>query len=132
MKKGVCFLFVIALLVSSFAIADYQMMVFKSKTGQYFPTTKIKTTSTGTSGQVDNYFCSGNHSMYYQIRKTNGVEASNYVIFKGTGSRPLTYKRDGYGESMGRYGYSYRLRVAHRSQCTCNGGEIDVMIDYRP
>lgn len=70
--------------------------------------------------------------MYYQIHKANGGAATVYKNTSGTGTYTLSYEKDGYGNSLGRNGYDYRLRVAHRSQCSCTSGYATVKVDFTP
>lgn len=109
-----------------------EILEFESKKGMYSPKTKTKQSSTGSAGSVTVDANENEHSMYYQIHKANGGAASEYKNTKGTGTYTLTYKNDGNGESLGRNGYEYRLRVAHRSQCTCTGGSATVEVDFIP
>lgn len=130
MKKVLSFVLVFAIVLGSCSLAD--TLAFTSKTGMYAPTTLTKENSTGSNASITVSANAGGHSMYYQVRKPNGVEASNYHNTKKTGTFSVSYKTDGYGESMGRYGYSYVLRVAHRKQCTCSGGSATVTVSFVP
>lgn len=136
MKKLFSILLVLALCVSIFAAASAAVTLnFTEKKGMYATGlgNKTKTSSTGTAGSVDIATNPDGHSMYYQIHKANGGEASKYVNTTGTGEKPLPYKNDGNGNSLGRYNYSYRLRVAHRSQCTCSSGSATISVnDFTP
>ncbi len=129
MKKVFCFVLAIALLISSCAFAQSFSLKFTAKNGQNTPEVK-KETGVGVSAKVSASNV-GSHSMYYQVRRGN-VQSSEYAIKKGNGSMSLAYKKDGNGESFGRQGYKYVLRVAHRSQCTCNGGTINMKVDFQP
>lgn len=118
-KKIISGLLVLALCLSSAAFAG-QTFSFTDKSGQYGNVHKTKTTATGTKGSVSIEANSANHSMYYQIHKANGGAASVYKnTTAGSGSYSLSYNKDGHGNSLGRKGYKYRLRIAHRRQCTC-------------
>lgn len=59
----------------------------------------------------------------YRIRKaTDGVFVSQQLRFpSSTGNHSLAYDKDGYGITLGRTGYSYRLNVAYYSQAIGNG-----------
>jgi len=83
---------------------------------------RVKTSSIGEAAEVNVSSNSGNHSMYYQVRNGAGTPMSNYKV--STGNAKLTYLYDGYGESLGRTGYNYYLRIAHRSQCSCSSGTV--------
>lgn len=131
MKKGICFVLVLALLVTAVAFAAEELS-FDSKTGTYADAIKPKTSATGSSGSVTVSSNEGGHSMYYQIHKANGGAATVYKNTSGTGTYTLSYEKDGYGNSLGRNGYSYRLRVAHRSQCSCTSGSAVVEVDFTP
>lgn len=122
MKKVFCLIFAIALILSSIAIADSSYSKsFKAKTGKDVVTTE-KLSDIGANAKVENISGCAGHSMYYQVRRGN-VQSSKYAILKGNGSVSMAYEREngGTGPSFGRTGYSYRLRVAHRTQCTCDG-----------
>lgn len=131
MKKLISVLLVLAIFVTTAAMAA-DTLSFTSKTGKYAPTIKTKSNSTGSNGSVNVTANAGSHSMYYQIHKANGGAATEYYNTKSTGTHALAYDTDGYGESLGRNGYSYRLRVAHRSQCTCSSGAATVTVDFTP
>ena len=131
MKKGICFVLLLALLVTTVAFAA-DTLSFSSKTGKYAPTIKAKASATGSSGSVTVSSNAGGHSMYYQIHKANGGAATVYKNTSGTGTYTLSYEKDGYGNSLGRNGYNYRLRVAHRSQCSCTSGSAVVKVDFTP
>ena len=118
-KKMISGLLVLALCLSSAAFAG-QKFSFPDKSGKYGKETQIKTTATGTKGSVRVESNSAKHSMYYQIHKYKGGAASVYKnTTASSGSYSLSYKKDGYGNSLGRKGYQYRLRIAHRRQCAC-------------
>ena len=131
MKKTVSLLLVVTLLLTVVAFAS-DTVSFTSKSGKYAPTIKTKTSSIGANGEVCIEKNAGSHSMYYQIHKSTGGAATQYFNTKSTGTYPLEYNNDGYGESLGRTGYTYRLRVAHRSQCTCTSGKATVEVDFTP
>lgn len=130
MKKIVSLLLILALFATTIAFAS-DTLSFTSKSGKYAPTIKEKLGAIGSNGSVTISSNNG-HSMYYQIHKGNGGAATEYKNTKSTGTYALQYNRDGYGESLGRTGYSYRLRVAHRSQCTCTSGTARVEVDFVP
>ncbi len=131
MKKLLSVLMVLALIVSSVAFAaDY--LSLQKEEGDYADTNHTKNSPTGSDGSVTIRSNPNRHSMFYQIHKANGGAASEYKNKTTTGTYPLEYKSDGYGNSLGRQGYSYRLRVAHRSQCTCAGGAAKVEVDFTP
>ena len=131
MKKVFAILLVLALILSSFAMASSKTLSMKKSTGKYHPETKTKFTTDGTNGSVTTSGA-GSHSMYYQIRKHTGWEASNYLNTKASGTFALTYMKDGYGNSRGQQNVDYKLRVAHRSQCTCKNGTATVTVDFTP
>lgn len=133
MKKVFCLIFAIALILSSVAIAEpaHYSHTFTAKDG-YNVATAEKESGVGVSAKVENIGGCNGHSMYYQVRKGN-VQSSEYAIKKGNGSVSMAYKKDGNGESLGRTGYSYRLRVAHRTQCTCKKGtSVTASGSFRP
>lgn len=130
MKKVFAVLLVLALILSSFAMADGWTLSIKKKNGTYTPGTKTKLT-TGANASVTTSGA-GTHSMYYQIRKSTGWEATEYHNTKGDASFSLKYMLDGYGNSRGQKDVDYKLRVAHRSQCTCNNGTAKVTVDFTP
>ncbi|MBQ8615923.1 MAG: hypothetical protein IJ418_00270 [Clostridia bacterium] len=130
MKKFLSILLILCLVVASTALAE--TLSFTAKTGDD-SAIKTKSTATGTAGNVSITTNEGSHSMYYQIRKTDGVAASEYKNTSAETSFSLSYKDDGYGMSLGRNNYSYRLRVAHRSQCSCDASnEFDVVFSWNP
>ena len=88
MKKCICFVLVLALLVTTVAFAA-DTLSFSSKTGKYAPTIKTKTSATGSSGSVTASSNAGGHSMYYQIHKANGGAATVYKNTSGTGTYTL-------------------------------------------
>jgi len=131
MKKVFCLIFAIALILSSVAIADTSYgHKFTAKNGADVATTK-KFSGVGVNAKVEDISGCAGHSMYYQVRRGN-VQSSEYAIKKGNGSVSMAYKKDGNGESFGRTGYEYRLRVAHRTQCTCNGKAFTANGMFRP
>ncbi len=133
MKKFFCFILFLSVLVGSVAIADYYTLSFTAKNGKYSPVEIVKMNYNGSNARVSiNYVSSNSHSMYYQIRKISGAEATEYKIKKGTGSLSLAYGEDGHGETLGRNGYWYKLRVAHRSQCKCTSGRATVSVEFEP
>lgn len=130
MKKFLSILLVLCLVVASTALAE--TLSFTGKTGDYSGV-KPKSTATGTAGNVNISTNQGNHSMYYQIRKTDGVAASEYKNTSAATSFSLSYKNDGYGMSLGRNNSPYKLRVAHRSQCYCDAStEFHVTFSWNP
>ena len=132
MKKYISALLVLVLLVTTAAFAS-ESLSFKTKSGQYGKTVTEKNTSTGTSGSVTVISNPNGHSMYYQIHKANGGAATVYRNTTGTGTYSLSYNKDGNGNSLGRNGYEYRLRVAHRRQCKCEEGtKVTVEVDFKP
>lgn len=120
MKKFLSILLILCLVVASTALAD--SLSFKAKTGQYTGTVS-KATATGVAGWVDVTQNNDAHSMYYEIRKTDGVAASDYKNTTAETRITLPYDTDGNGMSLGRNGYNYKLRVAHRSQCSCDASD---------
>ncbi|MBO7421831.1 MAG: hypothetical protein J6T99_00395 [Oscillospiraceae bacterium] len=130
MKKVFAILLVLALILSSFAMADGWTLSIKKKNGTYTGT-KTKLTSNWTSASVTTSGA-GSHSMYYQVRKYTGWEATEYHNTKGNASFSLSYMPDGNGNSRGQKNTDYKLRVAHRSQCSCNNGTAKVTVDFTP
>ena len=131
MKKVFCLIFAIALILSSVAVADSSYHhKFTSKSG-YDVITTDKISGVGVSAKVEQISGCDGHSMYYQVRRGN-VQSSEYAIKKGNGSVSMAYKKDGNGESFGRTGYKYKLRVAHRTQCTCKNGSVDARGYFKP
>lgn len=128
MKKVFAILLVLALILSSFAFAADDSWDFSlaKKSGGYTGT-KLKRTGDGVNGSFKTSG-GGTHSMYYQIRKHTGWEASNYLNTKAAGTFSLSYMKDGYGNSRGQENVKYKLRVAHRSQCTCKNGTASLTI----
>lgn len=94
----------------------------------------VKTSGIGVNASVKIEDNSDSHSLYYQVRKPSGyacTPSKNSSASSGTIS--LSYNLDGYGESLGRTGYKYQLRVAHRSQCTvCTSGGVSFRVDWAP
>lgn len=127
MKRLISVLLVLSLFVTVVAFASDEFEAVKG-TGDYAHTSLYKTSSTGSNGYVTCDENSKAHSMYYQIHKASGGAASEYynTTSKFT-DHPLKYNKDGYGNSLGRNGYEYKLRVAHRSQCSCDAGTTAVV-----
>lgn len=123
MKRTICTITVICILLCTLAYAatqDYGM-ILDWQEGAY-ATSAVKDSSTGAKAILDvNYKDVSTASMYYQIRKMDGVGASNELITTATGSFNIAYKKDGNGNSLGRHGYTYKLRVAHRTQSSYHG-----------
>lgn len=122
MKRILSIALVLCLLTMTFAMADSVSLV---KTDGFTTSAVKKSTPIGSNATVSITANSGNHSMYYQVRNGGGTAmtpSKNSSTSSGTVS--LAYNYDGYGESLGRTGYSYYLRIAHRSQCTCGTGTV--------
>ena len=125
MKKLISLVLVALLLLASAAFAyDFDVSVARGN-GQYGSAEWTKTSSTGSPGSVTIAEISNNTaSMYYQIRKMDNVGASEELITKGTGTHAMPYWLDGNGNSLGRYNYTYKIRIAHRSQSSYAGTVI--------
>ena len=132
MKKLFSILLVLALLLSAFALAEPDLVSFTSKKGPYAPTHHLKENAIGSPASINVAANTEGHSMYYQVHKGNGGAASNYRNTSGTGGFSVTYKNDGNGQSLGRTGYDYRLRVAHRTQCSCTSGNASIKVSFVP
>jgi len=117
-KKLSSIILILCLIMGTVAFSE--TLTYATKKGQY-ASTKTKTTGIGTDATVDITSNSGKHSMYYQVRKPSGYECSNYLNTNQVKEISLSYRLDGNGESLGRTGYQYKLRVAHRTQCSCSG-----------
>ena len=131
MKKKLLSFACITLLVLSAAsgalartVHNYSNITLDRGTGTYVGSA-VKS-GNGNAGLACNPY--SNASMYMEVRKPDGVAASNYRIFNGLGSDDsVPYKTDGNGQSLGRDGYTYKCRLAHRSQsqqstATASGG----------
>lgn len=98
------------------AVDNYSNISLARGTGTYVGNI-VKKSGNGNAGLAVN--ASNSAIMYMQVRKTDGVAASEYRVFNGLGSdSSVPYMVDGYGNSLGRDGYSYKCRLAHRSQST--------------
>lgn len=119
MKKSVRIFLCIAVLTlfainCAFALGDYSGISLQRKTGTYVGGTIKKTAYGNASLSVST---SNGASMYMQVRKTDYAPASDYRVFNGQGSDDsVPYGEDGYGHSLGRVGYNYVCRLAHRKQ----------------
>ena len=94
-------------------------MTFTQKSGQYAGSA-LKESSTGADARLVVAGIDANESiasMYYVFRKMDGVNATEELIQKGNGTFSIPYL----STTVGRQGYYYQLRVAHRSQSQYNG-----------
>lgn len=82
---------------------------------------QVKTSATGSDADINISTLSG--QWIYRIRlASDGTWASKQLRFPyTTGPTPHPYERDGYGNSLGRNNYSYRLNVAYYSLASGNG-----------
>ena len=130
MKKRIRFFLCLAVIVliatstASAVVYNYSGVSLSRGTGTYVGSAvKSGTGKAGLAAATAN-----GASMYMQVRKPDGVGASEYRIFNGTGSdSAVPYMNDGNGNSLGRDGYTYKCRLAHRSQSsvtstTASGG----------
>ena len=115
-KKILTFIFVAALLL--FATAGAFAYSFTLDRGSGANTAQKTKSGSGSASVSCNTANSSGASIYMQVRKPDGVAASVSQNFSGSGTSSLSYMVDGYGNSLGRDGYSYICRVAHRSQST--------------
>ena len=83
MKKCICFVLVLALLVTTVAFAA-DTLSFRSKTGKYAPTIKTKTSATGSSGSVTVSSNAGGHSMYYHCLLYTSSTITNTTFLRAT------------------------------------------------
>ena len=128
-----CFLVAIVMMTgAALAQTAYSISASLARgTGTYCPYQVRKDSATGSSAVFNIKNKTANASMYYQIRKPDGTAASNALITSNTGSYSVSYQTDGYGNSLGRSGYYYKVRVAHRSQSSVSGNAY-VMFDATP
>lgn len=127
MKKVFSLLLLIALFVGLFVLgasaASWAAPSFSpgdsTQTGN-----EKKTNATGTAANVN--ISSQTKQWIYRIRKNDGVFASDQLRFPSTGSHSLGYNLDGYGNSLGRNGYEFRLNVAYYSQASGIGSSYGV------
>ncbi len=122
MRKLLSLVLATLLLFASTAFAyDFNVSLSRGS-GQYGNVALRKTTPTGNDGNVTIAEISNSTAgMYYQIRKMDNVGASKELITKGTGTHAMQYFVDGNGNSLGRYNYTYKIRIAHRSQSIYTG-----------
>ena len=126
-KKVFCLVLITALFVGLFALeafaASWAAPSFSpgdsTQTGN-----ETKTSASGTAANVN--ISSQTKQWIYRIRKSDGVIVSNQLRFPSTGSHSLGYNLDGYGNSLGRNGYEYRLNVAYYSQASGIGSSYGV------
>lgn len=130
MKRFVSLLLVVLLMLMATVFAETKSFGLKLArgTGGYAEETALKETATGAAAKVtvlekDNDIA----SMYYEIRKMDNVAASKYHNTSSIGTFSLAYL----STTVGRNGYNYKLRVAHRSQSKFDG-EVTVSGTFTP
>lgn len=136
MKKILSVVLVLCLVLASCASA-YATVAYTSgiaKGNGYTTSGVVKSSGIGVNASVSILQNPGSHSIYYQVRKSSGYACTpSKNSSASSGSISLAYNLDGYGESLGRTGYSYNLRIAHRSQCTvCTSTKVIVGVDWAP
>ena len=130
MKKFVSLLLVAMMLLTLSVLAEMKEfgVELERGVGTYAVESARKDTATGADATVNIKTKSNDiASMYYEVRKPDNVAATEYVNTKGTGSISLEY----FSTIVGRYGYTYKLRVAHRSQSQYSG-KVTVTGEFIP
>ena len=122
MKKIIKIILVVSLTISVLSISavaadpmfgDYYLL----RTDHAYSGLAKKLNSTGTSASITSN-PDNNARMYYQVRNNNNDNMSNPIYITGSGTQSASYKKDGYGNSLGRNGYEYKLLVLHSENST--------------
>ena len=129
MKKKMCVILLAVLLLTSLNALAFDWNQQNVSPGTAYQTSGIeKTGNTGSDAGV--IIIAQTSQWIYRIRKaSDGVFVSNQLRFPtSTGTYSLPYNDDGYGNSLGRHGYFYKLNVAYYSQASGSGTSMGIFI----